>query len=243
VPREGLSESLVDPAVATIRRHGGEIRFGTRLREVATRGDAATRLDFDSGSVALGPDDRVVLAVPAAVAPRVLPGTAAPSEFRAIVNAHFLAEPAPGAPLFVGIVGGTAEWVFAKPGVLSVTVSAADRLVDRAAEDLAAVLWDDVKRAYGIGGALPRWRVVKEKRATFAATPAQLARRPGPVTSWRNLVLAGDWTDTGLPATIEGALLSGRRAAETLLAAAPAEEAARKNLSAAPTASILAPDR
>jgi squalene-associated FAD-dependent desaturase len=243
VPREGLSETFVDPAVATIRRGGGEIRFGTRLREVATHGDAAARLDFDGESIALGPDDRVVVAVPAPVAPRILPGTVAPTEFRAIVNAHFLAEARPGAPLFTGIVGGTAEWVFAKPGVLSVTVSAADRLVDRGADELAAVLWDDVKRAYGLEGALPRWRIVKEKRATFAATPAQDARRPAPVTRWRNLVLAGDWTDTGLPATIEGALLSGRRAAETLLAAAVSETAARKNLSAAPTASMLAPDR
>ncbi|HUO55056.1 MAG TPA: FAD-dependent oxidoreductase, partial [Rhodoblastus sp.] len=52
-----------------------------------------------------------------------------------------------------------------------------------------------------------------EKRATFAATPAQDALRPGAETQWRNLVLAGDWTQTGLPATIEGAVRSGVRAA------------------------------
>jgi len=54
---------------------------------------------------------------------------------------------------------------------------------------------------------------VKEKRATFAATPAQDARRPGATTAWENLFLAGDWTATGLPATIEGAIRSGYRAA------------------------------
>ncbi len=63
---------------------------------------------------------------------------------------------------------------------------------------------------------LPSWQVVKEKRATFAATPVQLARRPKVTTHWRNLVLAGDWTDTGLPATIESAVRSGFAAADTL---------------------------
>jgi len=57
---------------------------------------------------------------------------------------------------------------------------------------------------------------VRERRATFAATPEQELRRPGAETAWRNLVLAGDWTNTGLPATIEGAIRSGNRAAELL---------------------------
>ena len=65
---------------------------------------------------------------------------------------------------------------------------------------------------------LPPWQIVKERRATFAATPAQLARRPGTATRWPNLVLAGDWTETGLPAAIEGAIRSGDAAADRLLA-------------------------
>ncbi|HSR58271.1 MAG TPA: FAD-dependent oxidoreductase, partial [Candidatus Binataceae bacterium] len=61
---------------------------------------------------------------------------------------------------------------------------------------------------------MPPWQIVRERRATFAATVAQDHKRPGPQTAWRNLLLAGDWTDTGLPATIEGAIRSGNRAAE-----------------------------
>jgi uncharacterized protein with NAD-binding domain and iron-sulfur cluster len=60
---------------------------------------------------------------------------------------------------------------------------------------------------------LPPWQIIKEKRATFAATPKQDALRPGAGTQWRNLALAGDWTQTGLPATIEGAIRSGIEAA------------------------------
>jgi hypothetical protein len=120
-------------------------------------------------------------------------------------------------PLFAGIVGGTAEWVFRKPGVIAVTVSAADRLVDRPAEELCALLWRDVAAAFGLAAApVPPARIVKERRATFRATPAQLRRRPPATTRWSNLALAGDYVDTGLPATIEGAIRSGDAAAELL---------------------------
>jgi uncharacterized protein with NAD-binding domain and iron-sulfur cluster len=57
---------------------------------------------------------------------------------------------------------------------------------------------------------------VRERRATFASLPEQNAKRPETQTAWENLVLAGDWTATGLPATIEGAIRSGERAAEAV---------------------------
>ena len=114
------------------------------------------------------------------------------------------------APLFAGLVGGTAEWVFKKREVVSVTVSAADRLLDEPAESLAGRLWRDVAAACRIANVpVPPARIVKERRATFRATPAQLKRRPNTATRWNNLHLAGDYVDTGLPATIEGAIRSG----------------------------------
>jgi uncharacterized protein with NAD-binding domain and iron-sulfur cluster len=65
---------------------------------------------------------------------------------------------------------------------------------------------------------LPPWQIVKERRATFAATPAQNAKRPDSCTRWGNVVLAGDWVQTGLPATIEGAVRSGYKAASIVVA-------------------------
>ncbi len=109
--------------------------------------------------------------------------------------------------------------MFAFEGRISVTVSGADRLLDIEREALARRLWRDVAKVHGLSIAMPDWQIVKERRATFAATPAQDARRPGARTRWSNLFLAGDWTDTGLPATIEGALRSGRRAADLALGA------------------------
>jgi len=106
------------------------------------------------------------------------------------------------------------EWIFAFSGRLAVTISAGDRLVDRPREELAKAIWAEVASVTGLPAELTPWQIVRERRATFAATPAQDLKRPGAETAWRNLVLAGDWTNTGLPATIEGAIRSGNRAAE-----------------------------
>ena len=104
------------------------------------------------------------------------------------------------------------DFCLSRPGVR--TTSAGDRLIDTPREELAKKIWSEVASVTGLPAALPPWQIVRERRATFAATPAQNARRPGAKTAWRNLVLAGDWTNTGLPATIEGAIRSGQRAAD-----------------------------
>ena len=121
----------------------------------------------------------------------------------------------------LGIIGGTAEWVFAFPDRISVTVSCADAIVDRDREDLAKTLWRDVAAAHNLSAELPPWQIVKERRATFAATLEQARLRAKAQTRWGNLFLAGDWTHTGLPATIEGAVRSGHRAAELAIATRP----------------------
>ena len=217
LPREGLSESLVDPALAMLRAKGAEIRYGARLRALHFMHRRVFELDFDSGLVDIGADS-VVLAVPGAVAARLVPELAAPDDHAPIVNAHYRVAAPAGAPAFIGVVGGTAEWVFAKRDVVSVTVSAADHLVDRPAGELSDLLWRDVAAALGFPAqpAPPPSRIVKERRATFRATPAQLKKRPATQTRWNNLLLAGDYVDTGLPATIEGAIRSGLAAADLI---------------------------
>ncbi len=217
VAGDGLSANLVDPAVEWLGAHGCAPRFGTRLRAIEYDGGRAAGLDFGAHRIALEAGDCVVLAVPPARAAALLPGLVTPEETRAIVNGHFRIEKPlslPGNSPLLGVIGGTAQWIFLRRDIASVTVSAADAMLDDAADDIAALLWADVTRALDLGDApLPRHRIVKERRATFAQTPAQVARRPGPRTECENLVLAGDWTDTGLPATIEGAVQSGHAAA------------------------------
>jgi hypothetical protein len=151
--------------------------------------------------------------VPSWIATSLLPHIASPDQSSSILNAHFRVKAPPGAQEMIGVIGGTAEWVFAFPDRISVTVSGADAIVDRERAELADLLWRDVARVHGLSASLPAWQIVKEKRATFRATPEQEARRAPAQTRWSNVFLAGDWTATGLPGTIEGAIRSGQKAA------------------------------
>jgi squalene-associated FAD-dependent desaturase len=218
IAREGLSAVLVEPAIRLLREKGASIQFGHELRELGMSADRVGELRFGVDSVAIGPDDVVVMAVPPRPAASLLPGLTTPSKFRAIVNAHFRFDPPQDMPPIIGVVGGLVEWLFAFPQRLSVTVSNADRLVDMPREELAQAIWRDICKASGVQGELPPWQIVRERRATFEATPEQNALRPGASTSRKNLFLAGDWTDTGLPATIEGSVRSGDRAADLVVA-------------------------
>ena len=208
-----LSAAFIDPALGWLAAHDSPVTLGRRLKTLHVADGRVAALGWNDGIIPVAPDEAVILAVPPSVAAALLPGLSVPTDYRAIVNGHFACPPPAGAPAMLGLLGGTAEWLFAFPDRLSVTVSAADHLVDEDRERLARRFWADISAALGIAAPMPRWQVVKEKRATFAATPAQNALRPPAATALRNLFLAGDWTATGLPATIEGALRSGETAA------------------------------
>lgn len=218
IARDGLSAVLVEPAIKLLQDKGASIQFGHELREFGMSAGSVGELKFGNDTVAVGPGDAVVMAVPPRPAASLLPGLKTPLKFRAIVNAHFRFDPPKDMPPILGVVGGLVEWLFAFPQRLSVTVSNADRLVDMPREELAHAIWQDVCKAGGVEGELPPWQIVRERRATFEATPEQNALRPGASTALKNLFLAGDWTDTGLPATIEGSVRSGNRAADLVLA-------------------------
>ena len=223
--RKGLGHAFVEPALRKLDQDGVAIKFGARLRQLVIDNDRVVTLRFGDEDVPLSAHDKVVFAAPAWSAQELIPGLDAPDAHCAILNIHFKMPPPAGLPLFMGLVNGLSEWLFAFDDRLSVTISGADRLMDAPREKLAAQVWAEVEKAIGrfktsdLASSPPPWQIVKEKRATFAATPEQEARRPGAKTHWANLFLAGDWTATGLPATIEGTIRSGYLAAK--LASSP----------------------
>jgi squalene-associated FAD-dependent desaturase len=213
IARDGLTGAFIDPALRLVQANGGAIRYGARLRALGLEARRVASLDFGEAVERLAPEDGVVLAVPPWITAALVPDIETPSEFRAIVNAHFAVAPPAGLPPMVGVVNGIVEWIFAFPGRLSVTISGADRLLDAPREQLIHDIWLEVAKVAGIAPVMPQWQLIKERRATFASLPGQERKRPGTATRFSNMVLAGDWTATGLPGTIEGAIRSGNRAA------------------------------
>jgi squalene-associated FAD-dependent desaturase len=213
----GLASSFIDPALALLAARDSPVRFGARLRAIRFEGERAVGLDFDRAQQELGAGDSVILGVPPWIAKDLLPNLTTPDEFRGILNVHFQIAPPRSQPAILGVVNAEIEWLFAFPDRLSVTISNADRLIDRPRDELAAGIWLEAAALTGLARDLPPWQIVKEKRATFAATPAQNAKRPDTRTRWVNVVLAGDWIQTGLPATIEGAVRSGYKAASIVI--------------------------
>lgn len=218
--RNGLGSAFVDPALRLLQHGGAAIRLGSRLQEIAFAADnrRVHALNFADETIAIEANHAVILAVPPQTAQTLVPNVRTPNRFAATLSVHFAVEPPFGLPPVTALLNATADWLFAFDGRVSATVYAADRLLDTPHETLAKTVWAEVVRAANLPAEpMPPWQVTLEKHATFAALPDQEMLRPGTRTRWNNLMLAGDWTATGLPATIEGAIRSGQKAADTLL--------------------------
>lgn len=235
IPTVGLSQLFAEPAVDFIRRNGGEVHCGLGVAETIVTGGkvSAVRMEDGSRREAAG----AILAVPSYRVRSVLPEQLSSKGFLAgvelfpqspIVSVH-LWFPADfmGMEDVVGVIGRHIQWIFNRRsisptadgisrnlagGYVSAVISAAHEFVGMSNDDLASIALEDLHSIYGqsIGGPSASL-VVREKRATFSSSPTTETLRPSPRTPFPNLFLAGDWTDTGYPATIEGAIISGRR--------------------------------
>jgi squalene-associated FAD-dependent desaturase len=240
LPTKPLHVAYAEPARNFVIARGGDVRTGALARIAATdRG--LPQIDVRGEGVARAP---VISAVPW-FALGTLFGTNVPAGIRDIVDnaSQMVSKPIVTVNLwydtavmdeaFVGLPGRTMQWVFDKRAIvrgtdsgvepprtshLSLVSSGADRIVQQSDESLIATAVDEMRDALpGASRArLTHATVIREKRATFSLAPGQPAR-PGTRTLVPGLYLAGDWIETGLPGTIESAVISGHRAARALL--------------------------
>jgi len=215
-PATSLNASFVQPAVDALIRRGVKFRYGTHLNGVELADGRASRLGLNGASATLGKTDAVVLALPPRRLLKCLPGMIAPTEMNSIVTVHYrIGDAASVQPGIVCLIDSRPLWTQLRGGIASVTVGAADDLVPHPAEAIAEAIWPLVAAGLDLPRiAPPPYRVVKERSGVFAHTPRNALRR-GPVnTNWRNLFVAGDWIDTGVSATINSAVIAGRKAAD-----------------------------
>lgn len=228
LPRVGLSELYTDDARRFIEQRGGRLECKAVVAATEAQAGRVMALHLRDGRRV--ETDAVISTVP----PSAL-GTFAPAEVRAhvpqfdtspIVSVHLWFDRPVLASDFIGLLGTTTQFVFNRSRLIgqgngdgqqfvSAVISAGRDVVAWDNDRVAQIVTADI-RALLPGAAqarVIRSVVVREKHATISLVPAVERVRPDVTTPVPNFFLAGDWTDTGLPATIESAVLSGRRAA------------------------------
>ncbi|HET9062116.1 MAG TPA: hydroxysqualene dehydroxylase HpnE [Candidatus Binatia bacterium] len=232
LPVRPLHEMYAEPARAFIERRGGEVRTSA-LARVLTDGTRVTGVDVRGERI---PSSRVVAAVPWFGMRTLFAGPVPPELSRLVTDAGAMtSKPIVTVNLwydrrvmdepFVGLPGRSMQWVFDKrlafgreSSHLSLVASGAGALTGERTEDLIARAAAEVAEAIpgARGATLVRGTVIREKHATFSLAAGQPAR-PQTATGIAGLWLAGDWIDTGLPGTIESAVVSGHAAARAML--------------------------
>ncbi|MBL6632977.1 MAG: FAD-dependent oxidoreductase [Thermoleophilia bacterium] len=211
----GLSHLVDAPARRLLQREGGRVVSGHAVTSADAGGvdlDDGTRLEADA----------VVLALPPgrarAVAPGALPVDPALGE-SPIVNVHLWYDRPVLDRAVLAVVDSPVQWMFDRTAItgegapgqhLALSLSAARAEMGVPRPELAEHMDREVRKLLPARNAvLQAWAVTKDARATFAPSPGQAARRPAARTPVQGLVLAGTWTATGWPATMEGAVRSG----------------------------------
>lgn len=227
-PKQNWGDALIGPMVEFLEANHVKVQTNRRVSAMRTleASHSIRALVLGDEVIELEPNDQLVIAVPPWNAGKLLPNIQTPVDFEPIVNVHFRVDKEVvkdiELPEMLGVIHADFEWLFTKPIkgsddiILSTTTSAARELVQKKDEEIAKDVWQQLVKLMGVkqGRELPAHRVVKEKRATFSCVPNGV--RPDVNTVYDNVFLAGDYTNTGLPATIEGAVLSGKKVAEIL---------------------------
>ena len=229
ITRTGLGTMLPEPAFDYIESHGGNVRLAQRVTGLRVRGDSVSGVTLGSR---LLDGARVVLAAPATIALRLMKPHAALGDISAnlsqlnhrpicTVYLQFPKSVSLGKEM-LGSLGTVSQWIFdrgiyGQAGLMAVVISGAGEHMGRDNETLCATVAEELARRF------PHWpaplgcHCIREKRATFAATVGVNRLRPANRTPLKGLWLAGDYTDTGLPATLEGAVRSGLECARGII--------------------------
>ncbi len=225
VAKKGLSPAFIDPALAFIEQKGGVIRLNARLRSAVVEGGAVAALNFADECVALEDDDQVIFALPPSRLKQIMPEFDPPADDASILNVHYrmsaaVPTEALGDGPFIGMISSDGQWAFVRDDVISITTSASNAIGadDVPNAEIVENIWRETQVALDLGPvAYERVRVIRERRATPDQSPDGVRMRLKAETAYRNLFLAGDHTDTGVPATIEGSIRSGNKAARFVL--------------------------
>ena len=218
-PIKNWNKTLIEPAIAYLKKRKKDIMYNHSLKGIEIKDNRICKLQFNRMDINVNKNDKVILALPLNIFGKFFPSILIPSEFNTIINIHyklsdqilkkFRSE-------IIGMIESKSQWIFVKKGYISITISDANKFEDIPNDIIAELVWKEVCEYLAETLKLPTFRVIKEKKATYNQSPENnhLLSNINPLP--KNLLIAGDWTQNKLPCTIEGSILSGKKAVELL---------------------------
>jgi len=220
LPKFGLSESYCKNAEVFIKNNGGHVYLSESVENIFIKESRV--LYVKTSKQDYSDFDFVICAVPSFALNRLLSDenkiNIPEFSFSSILNIQIWLKKNVFPEGFFGLINSPLHWVFNKGTHLNIVISDANELVNKSDEELIELVKVEMQKFFLLDpGLISDYKIIKEKRATFIPSNDVINKRPKQKTGNENLILAGDWVDTGLPSTIESAVKSGRVAAEQLM--------------------------
>ncbi len=220
LPKFGLSESIINPAFSFIEAHGGKIIGSEIVREIIVKNRSV--VSVKTADHFYSDFDYVISAIPLYALDKIISLTSLKInlelEYSTILNIHLWINQNSLQEKFYGLLDSPLHWIFVKENHINIVISDADYLAEKSKEELYIFVLNELNQFISISmDEVKNYKIIKEKRATFIPSINILDKRAENETKLKNLFLAGDWVNTGLPSTIESAAKSGRIAAGLVL--------------------------
>ncbi len=220
LPKYGLSESYCKNAEKYILENGGGILLSESVEKLIISGGNVKELH--SHKKVYLDFDFVVSTIPNYALNRIFDANndyeIPEMKYSSILNIQLWLNENNLPAGFFGLINSPLHWVFNKGTHLNIVISDADELVNKSDEELLNMVKSEMQKFFLLNSELiSNYKIIKEKRATFIPSNDIIDKRPAQKTQIKNLILAGDWVDTGLPSTIESAVKSGRIAADLVM--------------------------
>ncbi|MDH3268422.1 MAG: hydroxysqualene dehydroxylase HpnE [Ignavibacteria bacterium] len=220
LPKYGLSESYCQNAEKFILDNGGGLLLSEPVEKLVISGGKVTELH--SPKKVYLDFDYVVSAIPNYALNRIFDDNnyydIPEMQYSSILNIQLWLRENKLPAEYFGLINSPLHWVFNKGTHLNIVISDADELVNKTDEELLNMIKSEMQKFFLLDSELiTNYQIIKEKRATFIPSNDVIDKRPSQKTQIKNLILAGDWVDTGLPSTIESAVKSGKVAANLVM--------------------------
>jgi squalene-associated FAD-dependent desaturase len=220
LPAKGLSETYCINAQKFIEQNDGIISFSEKVENLQFESGKLVRIKTSKRIIE--DFDFVVSALPLFAFERVVKDVKAFTHlnliYSSILSFHIWLNENRLNRDFYGLINSKVHWVFNHSSHITLVISDANDLIELSNEELIEIAGNELSKFMNIPkDKIISYKIIKEKRATFISSNDILGQRPSSITKFSNFYLAGDWVETGLPSTIEGAVKSGRMAADLIL--------------------------